>query len=194
MLRALTLALVAAAAASAGGAWWWQSTPAASPVAEEQALEAAAPAERHALLERQLQRNPRDARARVLLARMDAEAGAHAAAAAGFERAIADSPKVARDAGVWVELAEAKALQQGGRLAGEPAKLVDHALALQATHPQALDLAGSAAYEAGDYKAAAAHWKQLLAALEPADARREPLTAAIARAEQRGRFALPPAR
>lgn len=190
MLRAL--ALVAAVAASAGGAWWWQAAPPAAP--EDEALETAAPAQRHALLERQLQRNPRDARARVLLARMDVEAGAHAAAAAGFERAIADSPKVARDAGVWVELAEAKALQQGGRLAGEPAKLVDHALALQATHPQALDLAGSAAYEAGDYKAAAGHWKQLLAALEPADARREPLTAAIQRAEQRSRFALPPSR
>ena len=42
-------------------------------------------------------------------------------------------------------------------------QLVDKALSLNPEHPQALDLAGSAAWEGGEFALAARHWKRLLA-------------------------------
>jgi cytochrome c-type biogenesis protein CcmH len=80
---------------------------------------------------------------------------------------------------------------QGGRLAGKPHELIDRALALDAAHPRALEMAGSAAYEAGDFRGAARHWKQLLTLLPANSTEHAQLAAAIARAEQRAKFTLP---
>ncbi len=182
--------LVVAMLLAAGGAWL--AADGASAVAAASG-EDAAPL-RYAVLQRQIERNPADVRARVLKARLDLQAGRHELAAAGLRRALDQSPKVARDPDVWVELAEATALQQGGRLAGEPVTLIEHALALRPDHPQALDLAGSAAWEQRDFRAAAAHWRRLLGQLADDDPRRVELTAALADAERRARLALPPAR
>ena len=180
--------LAVAVPLAAAGTWWALHGPTAE-VGTPQA-----PADRYALLEHQLERQPRDARARVLKARLDMQAERHELAAAGFKQALADSSKVARDPGVWLEYAEAEALRQGGRLAGPPAQLIDRALALQADHPRALDLAGSADFEAHRYADAAAHWQRLLAALPASDPRRHELAAAIADAECRARLSLPPER
>jgi cytochrome c-type biogenesis protein CcmH len=182
----LHLVLAAAVPLAAAATWWALGEPA--PAAQ---AEAGTPQAHYELLERQLARQPRDARARVLKARLDLQAERHELAAAGYKQALADSPKVARDPGVWLEYAEAEALRQGGRLAGPPALLIDRALALQADHPQALDLAGSADFEARRYADAAAHWQRLLGALPPDDPRRRQLAAAIADAERRARLSLP---
>jgi cytochrome c-type biogenesis protein CcmH/NrfG len=115
-------------------------------------------------------------------------------AAASFERALQGKSKTAGDAGVWVEYAEARGLQQGGTLAGAPRELVDKALSLNPEHPQALDLAGSAAWEAGEFARAATYWKRLLAQIPEGSPRHVQLSSAIQRADQRARFALPPAR
>jgi cytochrome c-type biogenesis protein CcmH len=112
-------------------------------------------------------------------------------AAAAFEKALAVSTRVARDAGVWVELAEAKGLAQGGRLSGAPVELIGRALAINATHPRALDLAGSAAWEARDFAGAARHWLVLLDQIPAGDSRRVELQAAIDAARERARFSLP---
>jgi cytochrome c-type biogenesis protein CcmH len=82
-------------------------------------------------------------------------------------------------------------MAQGGRLAGRPRELIDKALALDAAHPRALEMAGSAAYEAGDFRAAARFWRQLLAQLAAESSEHGQLVAAIARAEQRAKFSLP---
>lgn len=148
----------------------------------------------YAVLERQLERNPRDVRVRVFKARADSLAGRHAMAVAGYRRALEDSPKVARDPGVWVELAEAIALAQGGTLAGEPRALVDKALALNPGHAAALDLAGSAAWEAGDFPSAVRHWQRLSQQLKPDDPRSAELERAIAQAQRRSSLSLPPPR
>jgi cytochrome c-type biogenesis protein CcmH len=66
------------------------------------------------------------------------------------------------------DLADAVAVNQGRKLAGEPARLVAEALALDPNHPKALALAGTAAFEVGDYATAVRHWEKL-AAVEPAD-------------------------
>ena len=154
----------------------------------------AAPEARYAALERQIAKYPRDNRARVLKARMDLQAGRYELAADGYRAALAAAPKVARDAGVWVELAEAQGLRQGGTLAGEPRELIRRALGLQADHPQALDLAGSAAYEAREFTAAARYWQRLIAQIPTSDPRHGELAAAIARADKRGRLSLPETR
>ena len=138
-----------------------------------------------------LRRQPADARARVLKARLDMQAGRHAEAAEAYREALEGPSKAGRDAALWVEYAEARGLLQGGRLTGEPLALVERALALDPDQPRALDLAGSAAWEQGDFAAAARHWRRLLGFLGDDAARRVELTAAIERAEQRSRFALP---
>ncbi|MBI5276591.1 MAG: hypothetical protein HY854_09020 [Burkholderiales bacterium] len=150
------------------------------------------PPDRYTLLERQVRDEPDDGRARVLKARMDVAAGRHDAAAAGFAQALARDAKVARDAAVWVELAEAVAMSQGDRLAGEPERLLERALGLDASNARALDLAGSAAWERGDFVRAAGYWERLEALLPPSDPRRAALSAALEKARQRARLTLPP--
>ncbi|MGL6111356.1 MAG: tetratricopeptide repeat protein [Rubrivivax sp.] len=145
-------------------------------------------------LQQHLQRQPGDARAWVMKARLDMQAQRYEQAAAGFEQALQGKSKTAGDAGLWVEYAEARGLQQGGTLAGAPRQLVDKALSLNPEHPQALDLAGSAAWEAGEFALAATQWTRLLTLTAEGSPRHVQLSSAIQRAEQRARFALPPAR
>jgi cytochrome c-type biogenesis protein CcmH len=112
---------------------------------------------------------------------MDLEADRFADAVTAYEKAIAADSKAARDPGVWCELADALGMAQGGRLAGRPRELVMHALTLDPAHPKALEMAGSAAYEAGDIAAAVRYWRELLAQLpEPTRAHQE-LAAAVER-------------
>lgn len=142
-------------------------------------------------LEAHLAASPNDARAWVMLARSRMQRDQFAPAAAAYERALAASAKVARDPLIWCEYADAVGMAQGGRLAGKPRELIDRALALDATHPRALEMAGSAHYEAGDFRGAVRYWQQLLAQLPAGSGERAELAAAIARAEQRAKFALP---
>ena len=134
-----------------------------------------------ARLEQQVRHAPRDGRAWVLLARRYAERDDFAAAAAAYEQALAVSPRVARDPLVWCEFADAVGMAQGGSLRGRPRELIQTALALDARHPRALEMAGSAAYEAGDFGRALGHWQTLLAQLEPGSPEQVELGAAVAR-------------
>lgn len=178
---------------------------AAAPVAAGAPLASAAPvalavpvaaggdavAHAYAELEGQLRKQPKDARALVLKARMDVQAERWEMAAAGFQKALDIAPKVARDAGVWAEYAEARGMAQGGTLLGPAMELVDRALALDPAHPQALDLAGSAAWERRDFSAAVGYWKRLLQQIPPSDGRHAELSMAIERAQQNAKFELP---
>ncbi len=154
-------------------------------------LRAADPVVQRAELERQVARNPRDGRALVLLARLEMDESRFADAARHYERALAVAPKVAADAAVWCEYADALGMLQGRSLIGKPAELIQRALALDAAHPRALEMAGSAAYEQRDYAAAARWWDQLLAQLPPGSPAHDELSAALERARQRAQFALP---
>ena len=145
----------------------------------------------HDELARHLERRPADVRARIMQARLELREGRHERAAAAFRQALAGRSKAALDAGVWVEYAEARALAQGGTLVGEPRRLVQRALEIDGHHAQALDLAGSAAWEARDYGEAAMHWRQLLMQVPATDPRHEALRHAIARAHALAPTALP---
>ncbi|MDH5286785.1 MAG: hypothetical protein OEX23_09160 [Betaproteobacteria bacterium] len=136
---------------------------------------------------------PRDGRAWVALARLDMDADRFAEAAQHFAKAIEVSAKIARDPGVLCEYADALGMAQGGRLEGEPAAAVERALALDPSHPKALEMAGSAAYERGDFRKAVGHWRALLPHFPEGTAARTELAAAIDRAERRAALTLPPA-
>ena len=142
-------------------------------------------------LEAHLAAAPGDARAWVMLARARMQRDQFEPAAAAYQRALDASAKVARDPLIWCEYADALGMSQEGRLAGRPRELIDRALALDAAHPRALEMAGSAAYEAGDFHAAARFWRQLLSQLAAETSEHGQLAAAISRAEQRAKFSLP---
>jgi cytochrome c-type biogenesis protein CcmH len=176
-LVALTIAI--AAVSTAVGAWLL--------VDGQRAPEPAAQGERLALdrdgLVRHLERNARDGRAWVLLARIDFAADRFSEAADAYAKALATTPKVAADPGIWCEYADALGMAQGGRLEGKPRELIERALALDPAYPRALEMAGSAAFEQQDYEGALRNWRALLAKL-PADSREHrELTSAIERVE-----------
>jgi len=140
-------------------------------------------------LEAHLEHTPRDARGWMLLARGHFAADRFDEAARAYERALAASRKVAQDPQAWCELADALAMAQGGRLAGRPRELIDKALALKGTHPRALEMAGSAAYEARDYERALIYWQTLLAQLDARSPEYRELRAAVERLQQKTELA-----
>lgn len=126
---------------------------------------------------------PPDGRAWVLRARSYMEADRFEDAANAYEKGLAASRKVAADPQVWCELADAIGMAQGGSLRGRPRELVNRALALNPGHPRALEMAGSAAYEAGDHRLAVSYWETLLARIPAGTSTHRELSAAIARAK-----------
>jgi cytochrome c-type biogenesis protein CcmH len=146
-----------------------------------------------ARLEAQVAAEPNDARAWVMLARLRMQRDQFDSAAQAYARALEVSPRVARDPLIWCEYADALGMAQRGRLAGKPREMIARALALEPLHPRALEMAGSAAYEANDYRGAARYWQQLLRQLPADSSDRAQLAAAITRAERRAQFSLPPA-
>jgi cytochrome c-type biogenesis protein CcmH len=138
-----------------------------------------------------LETHPRDARAWAILARLQFGMDRFGEAAQAYEKALALPSKVANDPAVWCEYADALGMTQGGKLAGRPRALIDRALALKSNHPKALEMAGSAEYEQGDYSAAARYWRMLIVTLEPGSQAHAELAAAIARAERLALLAVP---
>ena len=132
-------------------------------------------------LEAHLAHTPRDGRGWMLLARMRFAADQYGAAVQAYERALEVSRKVAQDPQVWCELADALGMAQGGSLKGRPQALIDKALSLKGTHPRALEMAGSAAFENRDYARALFYWETLLGQLEPQSAERRELRSAVER-------------
>lgn len=146
-----------------------------------------------AQLEAHVAAQPRDARAWVMLARARMEAAQFAPAAVAYARAIDVAAKVGKDPIIWCEYADAVGMSQGGTLAGKPRELIDRALALNADSPCALEMAGSAAIEARDFRGALVHWKRLLTLLPEGGVQHLQLSNAVERVEQQARYALPAA-
>lgn len=150
-----------------------------------------AASERRAELVALVEREPHNGRAWALLGFIDIEAGRYADSAAAFEKALAQSRKVALDPAVWCEYADALGMAQG-TLAGRPSEAIAKALALRPGHPKALEMAGSAAYERRDFAMAAQYWRSLIAQLPAGTRQHHELSAAIERAERLAATSLPP--
>lgn len=83
------------------------------------------------------------------------------------------------------EYADLLATRAGGNLTGKPSALVDEALKLDPENPKALWLAGTAAFNRGDYLGAGRYWESLLKLLPPESEDAKSIAAAIAEARQK---------
>jgi cytochrome c-type biogenesis protein CcmH len=121
----------------------------------------ATPADVEVLVERLAQRmreQPGDPEGWALLGRSYAAMGRFEPARDAYAKAVALLPD---NAWLLADYADAMAMTQGRRLAGEPERLVLRALEIDPDHLKALALAGSAAMERGDFAAAVRHWTRV---------------------------------
>jgi cytochrome c-type biogenesis protein CcmH len=116
-------------------------------------------------LEERVRAAPRDANAWLELASLYRQQREFDKARGAFDKLIALR---AMTADSWADYADVLATSTGGSLAGEPARAIDRALALDPRHTKALWLKASLAHEQHRYKDSLAVWKQLRATL-PAD-------------------------
>lgn len=110
-------------------------------------------------LAERLKQNPNDVQGWTMLARSYMMQERFPDAAAAYEKLTTLN---ANDADAWADYAEALALANGQNLAGKPTEAAKRALQLDPNNMKALYFAGSAAYEARDYKKAIEHWQKLL--------------------------------
>lgn len=132
-------------------------------------------------LAKRLEQNPNDAQGWLMLARSYTLMERFADAASAYERATALN---ANDATIWADYAEASAMANGQRLAGKPTDAINRALQIDPKNQKALDLAGSAAYQAGDYKNAIDYWQKLLNQLPAGSEELRTVSDQIAKAKQ----------
>jgi cytochrome c-type biogenesis protein CcmH len=113
-----------------------------------------------AALAKRLEQNPGDADGWTTLGRSYISLEKYREASDAYAKA---SALKTQDADVLVEYAFALAMANGRQLQGQPTELVRKALQIAPENPRALELAGSAEFEAKNYKQAIAHWQKLLA-------------------------------
>ena len=111
-----------------------------------------------------LKEQPDDAEGWKMLGRSYGVLGRYREAVDAFARAASRTP---RDADLLVDLADALAMANGERLDGEPEALIGRALAIEPNNLKALALAGTAAFQRGDYAGAAARWERMLPLVPP---------------------------
>ena len=110
-------------------------------------------------IKQRLKDNPEDAEGWFMLGRTMMARQQYDQAVTAFQRSndlLADEP------GILFALADALAMQNNGTLLGEPEELVQRGLKLAPRFPNGLWLAGMAAEQRQDYKAAHRYWSLLL--------------------------------
>jgi cytochrome c-type biogenesis protein CcmH len=112
-----------------------------------------------AALARRLEQNPNDLNGWRMLGRSYLSMEKYRDAATAFSRASALKPD---DADLLADYAFALGMANGQRLQGQPQELINKALQLDPENPKALELAGTAAFEAKNYKDAITYWERLL--------------------------------
>jgi cytochrome c-type biogenesis protein CcmH len=166
-----------------------------APAAAKPKLDARQVEEMVAKLAARMEQNPGDTKGWVMLARSYKVMGRYEEAARAYDkgREIVD-----KDAQLLSDHAEALALATGGSLKGRPTELIERALKIEPEDPTALVLAGTAAYERGDFAAAVLYWERLLQQLpadsEDAQSLNESINKARAAAQKQGRKGRGPSR
>jgi cytochrome c-type biogenesis protein CcmH len=115
-------------------------------------------------LAKRLESNPNDVQGWAMLARSYSSMEKFGEAAGAYAKATELNPK---DADLWAEYAFATAMAGGRSLEGKPMELINHALQVDPENAKALQLAGSAAFEAKDYKKAIDYWQRVLKKVPP---------------------------
>ena len=130
-----------------------------------------------------LKQNPNDPQGWTMLGRSYMMQERFADAAGAFEQLTKLN---ANDASSWADYAEALALANSQNLAGKPTEAINRALQIDPKHQKALDLAGSAAFQAADYEKAIEYWERLLKILPPGSEGLKQITEQISKAKALG--------
>jgi cytochrome c-type biogenesis protein CcmH len=133
-----------------------------------------------ASLAKRLEQNPGDLEGWTMLARSYASLGKYGEASSAYAKATALKSD---DADLWADYAFSLAMASDQKLQGKPVELIKKALQIDPENPKALELAGSAAFEARDYKRAIEYWQKLLARVPPNSEVAESLTERINKAK-----------
>ena len=134
-------------------------------------------------LAQKLRKNPNDPAGWHMLARSYVAFNRMPEAAQAYEQANAQAPG---DPQILADYADVLAMVNGRKLEGKPEQLVLQALKADPKHQKALALAGTAAFNRGDFPKAADWWKQLLATLPPGSEQAKAVQANIQQAESGG--------
>lgn len=191
--KRLLAGLAALVVVVAIGGYLWKGQPgaltgnppsAAAPAAGSQEEQIAAMVGK---LENRLKEQPDDAQGWSMLGRSYSVLGRYADAVNAFKKVIELQPK---DAQAHADQADALAMAHGRQLAGEPEKLINKALELDPKNLKALALAGTIAFDRGDFATAVRHWEAAIVAGESDSELVRNLQAGVAEARSRG--GLPP--
>jgi len=125
--------------------------------------------------------NPNDLQGWTMLARSYMMQERFSDAASAYEHLTSLK---ANDADAWADYAEALALASNQKLAGKPTEAINRALKIDPKNQKALDLAGTAAFQAGDYQKAMEHWQKLLTLLPAGSEELRTITAQISKAKE----------
>ena len=117
-----------------------------------------------AALANRLRSNPSDVEGWTMLARSYSSMDKFAEAAGAYAKLTELKPD---DANLWAEYAFATAMASGRNLEGRPMELIERALKVDPQNAKALQLAGSAAFQAKDYKKAVDYWERVLKQVPP---------------------------
>ena len=139
-------------------------------------------------LAERMKSNPQDAEGWVMLGRSYAAMGRSDDALVALDKAVKLQPQ---EATILADYADALAVKNGRTLDGEPMQYIERALKADPSHVKALVLAGTAAFNRGDFAVAVRHWDRVAQVGSPDN----PLVqmAANGAAEARSRGNLPAA-
>ena len=143
-----------------------------APVGAPPSASSAAPPERSqeqieanvAKLAQRLQSNPNDLQGWTMLARSYSSMEKFSEAANAYAKATELNPN---NADLLTEYAFVTAMSEGRSFRGKPAELINRALKVDPENAKALQLAGSAAFQAEDYKKAVEYWERVLKKVPP---------------------------
>lgn len=140
-----------------------------------------------AKLAARMEKEPDNLEGWMMLARSQTMLGRPVEAEKAYRHLAARMPDNAQVLADW---ADALGAAQGGTLVGEPEQLIARALKLEPQNIKALALAGSVAFEKGDYAGAAGNWERILAQLPPGEELAVSVRASVE--EARAKAGLPP--
>jgi cytochrome c-type biogenesis protein CcmH len=129
-----------------------------------------------AKLAKRLESNPNDAQGWTMLARSYSSMEKYPEAANAYAKATELNPK---DADLLAEYAFVTGMVGGKSLEGKPTEIINRALKVDPENAKALQLAGSAAFQAKDYKKAIDYWQRVLKKVPPGSEVAETITARI---------------
>ncbi|MCU0952773.1 MAG: c-type cytochrome biogenesis protein CcmI [Burkholderiaceae bacterium] len=139
-------------------------------------------------LQQRLEKEPENAAGWSTLARTYYQMRRFSDAVKAYEKLEALIPD---DANLLADYADAAAMAQGRKFEGKPRELVARALKIDPTQWKALAMAGTDAFEQGNFKQAVAQWETLRTQLPPDSPIAQSIGESIAEARQRA--GMPPA-